>query len=122
MKNFVKHTLAIAICAAALLSSCIKEENFRLDTVELTVTLTRADSESSGSQEQGDAINDVMIWAFPCTLTNSGAPTLDDDTKATGFTYATGLTLYQSISVHVPLTVCDGEQSYVVVAVIITGR
>lgn len=118
MKNFVKYTLAIAICAAALLSSCIKEENFRLDTVELTVTLTRADSESSGSQEQGDAINDVMIWAFPCTLTNSGAPSLDDATKATGFTYATGLNLYQSISVHVPLTVCDGEQSYVVVAVI----
>ena len=118
MKNFVKHTLAIAICAAALLSSCIKEENFRLDTVELTVTLTRADSESPGSQEQGDAINDVMIWAFPCTLTNSGAPTLGDDTKATGFTYATGLNLYQSISVHVPLTVCDGEQSYVIVAVI----
>lgn len=118
MKNFVKHTLAIAICAVALLSSCIKEENFRLDTVELTVNLTRADSESSGSKEQGDAINDVMIWAFPCTLTNSGAPSLDDNTKATGFTYATGLNLYQSISVHVPLTVCDGEQSYVVVAVI----
>lgn len=118
MKNFVKHTLAIAICAAALLSSCIKEESFRLDTVELTVTLTRADSESPGSQEQGDAINDVMIWAFPCTLNNSGAPTLADDTKATGFTYATGLNLYQSISVHVPLTVCDGEQSYVIVAVI----
>lgn len=118
MKNFVKHTLAIAICAAALLSSCIKEENFRLDTVELTVTLTRADSESPGSQEQGDAINDVMIWAFPCTLTDSGAPALDGETKATGFTYATGLHLYQSISVHVPLTVCDGEQSYVIVAVI----
>lgn len=118
MKNFVKHTLAIAICAAALLSSCIKEESFRLDTVELTVTLTRADSESPGSQEQGDAINDVMIWAFPCTLTDSGAPTLDGETKATGFTYATGLHLYQSISVHVPLTVCDGEQSYVIVAVI----
>ena len=118
MKNFVKHILAIAICAAALLSSCIKEENFRLDTVELTVTLTRADSESSGSQEQGDAINDVMIWAFPCALTDSGAPSLDDATKATGFTFATGLNLYQSISVHVPLTVCDGEQSYVVVAVI----
>lgn len=119
MKNFVKHILAIAICAAALLSSCIKEENFRLDTVELTVNLTRADSESSGSKEQGDEINDVMIWAFPCALNNSsGAPTLDDDTKATGFTYATGLKLYQSISVHVPLTVCDGEQSYVVVAVI----
>ncbi|MBQ3233309.1 MAG: hypothetical protein IJA96_01715 [Alistipes sp.] len=118
MKNFVKHTLAIAICAAALLSSCIKEESFRLDTVELTVTLTRADSESPGSQEQGDAINDVMIWAFPCTLNDSGAPTLVDGTKATGFTYATGLNLYQSISVHVPLTVCDGEQSYVIVAVI----
>lgn len=118
MKNFVKHTLAIAICAAALLSSCIKEESFRLDTVELTVTLTRADSESPGSQEQGDAINDVMIWAFPCTLNDSGAPTLAGDTKATGFTYATGLNLYQSISVHVPLTVCDGEQSYVIVAVI----
>ena len=118
MKNFVKHILAIAICAAALLSSCIKEESFRLDTVELTVTLTRADSESPGSQEQGDAINDVMIWAFPCTLTDSGAPTLDGETKATGFTYATGLHLYQSISVHVPLTVCDGEQSYVIVAVI----
>ena len=119
MKNFVKHILAIAICAAALLSSCIKEESFRLDTVELTVTLTRADSESPGSQEQGDAINDVMIWAFPCTLNNSGVPTtLTDETKATGFTYATGLNLYQSISVHVPLTVCDGEQSYVIVAVI----
>ena len=61
MKNFVKHTLAIAICAVALLSSCIKEESYVTQDVILDVQLTRAGTDS---EQQGDQIEDIMLWAF----------------------------------------------------------
>ena len=47
MKNFVKHTLAIAICAVALLSSCIKEQPYELKIAQLEVAVTRADASTS---------------------------------------------------------------------------
>lgn len=123
MKNFVKHTLAIAICAAALLSSCIKEENFKRDTVQLNVTLTRssADSTQPGTGiEQGDKIDDVTLWAFSYTeVSNDGFPVIADDAKAVGYRYVSGITnTYGSIGIHVPLPTCDNTANYLIVAVI----
>ena len=95
MKNFVKHILAIAICAAALLSSCIKEENFKRDTVQLNVTLTRssADSTQPGTGiEQGDKIEDVTLWAFSYTEVNNGFPVIADNAEAVGYRYVSGIT------------------------------
>lgn len=122
MKNFVKHTLAIAICAAALLSSCIKEENFKRDTVQLNVTLTRssADSTQPGTGlEQGDKIDDVTLWAFSYTEVSNGFPVIADDAKAVGYRYVSGITnTYGSIGIHVPLPTCDNTANYLIVAVI----
>lgn len=123
MKNFVKHTLAIAICAAALLSSCIKEENFKRDTVQLNVTLTRSSDDSTQpgtGLEQGDKIEDATLWAFEYTSTNeSGIPVIADDAKAVGYRYVNGITdTYGSIGIHVPLPTCDNTANYLIVAVI----
>lgn len=123
MKNFVKYTFAFAICAAALLSSCIKEENFKRDTVQLNVTLTRssADSTQPGTGlEQGDKIEDATLWAFEYTSTNeSGIPVIADDAKAVGYRYVNGITdTYGSIGIHVPLPTCDNTANYLIVAVI----
>lgn len=122
MKNFVKYTLAIAICAAALLSSCIKEENFKRDTVQLNVTLTRssADSTQPGTGlEQGDKIDDVTLWAFSYTEVSNGFPVIADDAKAVGYRYVSGITnTYGSIGIHVPLPTCDNTANYLIVAVI----
>lgn len=122
MKNFVKHILAIAICAAALLSSCIKEENFKRDTVQLNVTLTRssADSTQPGTGiEQGDRIDDVTLWAFSYTEVSNGFPVIADNAKAVGYRYVSGITnTYGSIGIHVPLPTCDNTANYLIVAVI----
>lgn len=122
MKNFVKHILAIAICAAALLSSCIKEENFKRDTVQLNVTLTRssADSTQPGTGlEQGDRIDDVTLWAFSYTEVSNGFPVIADGAKAVGYRYVSGITnTYGSIGIHVPLPTCDNTANYLIVAVI----
>lgn len=122
MKNFVKHIFAIAICAAALLSSCIKEENFKRDTVQLNVTLTRssADSTKPGEGlEQGDKIEDVTLWAFQYTEVENGLPKIADDATAVGYRYVNGIAdTYGSIGIHVPLPTCDNTANYLIVAVI----
>ena len=64
MKNFVKHTLAIAICAAALLSSCIKEPEYIRSTAELSVSLTGI--EDTRSETQGNLIQDAWICDCEC--------------------------------------------------------
>ena len=118
MKNFVKHILAIAICAAALLSSCIKEENFKRDTVQLNVTLTRSSDDSTQpgkGNEQGDKIEDATLWAF--ATNESGIPA--DNAQAVGYRYVDGITdTYGSIGIHVPLPTCDNTANYLIVAVI----
>ena len=125
MKNFVKHTLAIAICAAALLSSCIKEQEFIRSTAELSVSLTGI--EDTRSDTQGNLIKDAWIFAYQCTLDEeTGAPTILDAVTPSGARYVSGLNSYNSISVHVPLPTCSEvngtpvPQSYLLVAVINT--
>ena len=117
MRMFVKYLIVVALCGAALLNSCIKEEIFKEEVAELSVNLTRA---GTSSTVQGDAITDVWIWAFKCDIDALGAPTLSDDTTAVGGRYVSGLSSYGNISVHLPLPICDGEQDYLLVAVINT--
>ena len=114
---FVKYLIVVALCGAALLNSCIKEEIFKEEVAELSVNLTRA---GTSSTVQGDAITDVWIWAFKCDIDTSGAPTLSDNTVAVGGRYVSGLSSYGNISVHLPLPICDGKQDYLLVAVINT--
>lgn len=124
MKNFVKHTLAIAICAAALLSSCIKEPEYIRSTAELSVSLTGI--EDTRSETQGNIIKDAWIWAYQCTLSANGAPQIEDTATPVASRYVTGLNATNQISVHVPMPMCsevDGTvvpQSYLLVAVINT--
>ena len=117
MRMFVKYLIVVALCGAALLNSCIKEEIFKEEVAELSVNLTRA---GTSSTVQGDAITDVWIWAFKCDIDASGAASLNDDTTAVGSRYVSGLSNYGNISVHLPLPICDGEQDYLLVAVINT--
>lgn len=124
MKKFVKHTLAIAICAAALLSSCIKEPEYIRSTAELSVSLTGI--EDTRSETQGNLIKDAWIWAYQCTLSANGAPQIEDTATPVASRYVTGLNATNQISVHVPMPMCsevDGTvvpQSYLLVAVINT--
>lgn len=121
MKKFRLAVLAAVVCTAALLTSCIKEESYEVSTAYLDVTLsTRATS----TQQQGDGITDVMLWAFKCTLNDDGTPTVkDEDETASGWRTVTGLNTYQSVNLHVELPMCgDGGQDYVLVAVINKGQ
>lgn len=124
MKNFVKHTFTFAICAAALLSSCIKEPEYIRSTTELSVSLTGI--EDTRSETQGNLIKDAWIWAYQCTLSANGAPQIEDTATPVASRYVTGLNATNQISVHVPMPMCsevDGTvvpQSYLLVAVINT--
>ena len=109
----VNYIITLAACLAALLTSCIKEEAYTLDTLDLQVNVTRA---GATSEQQGDQIEDIMIWAFPY---NSGGAIED---KAEGWrTYkpSPSTPTYTSVSVHIPLPMCNGEaKNYRLVAII----
>ena len=115
------YLLLTAICLAAL-TGCIKEEPYTLETATLEVNLTRADgdaTESAGSQEQGDGIKDVMVWAFQC---DANGVVKDEQQTAVGWRTEYNVDTYQSVSVHVPLPVCNDEQWYILVAVLNTSE
>lgn len=117
MKKFGQ-ILTVAICLTVALVGCIKEESYKVEKALLTVDLTRG---AASSQQQGDRIEDVMIWAFRCKLDDaSGQPSEVQDGPATGWRYQQGLNTYQNISLHVELPICDGEQDYIVIAVLNT--
>jgi hypothetical protein len=117
MKNFGR-ILLIAVGLTVALVGCIKEESYKVEKALLTVDLTRG---ATSSQEQGDRIQDVMIWAFKCTLddTTGGVKSVQEG-PATGWRYQQNLNTYQNISLHVELPICDGEQDYLVIAVLNT--
>lgn len=121
MKNFVKHTLAIAICAAALLSSCIKEQPYELKIAQLEVAVTRADA-SSTSQEQGDGIGNAMFWVFKCDdLDANGAPTAVLDEYAASWRVMHTVNTSTSMTAHMELPLCDTDhQDYILVAILNT--
>ena len=131
MKKFRLAVLAAVVCSAALLTSCIKEESYEVDMAQLDVTFdTRADEEdTSVSQQQGDGIQDVMLWAFKCTLNDNGTINTVNENTATGWRHVQNVNANGSLTnIHLPLPICgDGSsttasQSYVVVAVINTEQ
>ena len=86
-------------------------------------------SGATSTQEQGDKIEDAMLWAFKCTLESNGTPVVtDQNITATGWRYVPNVsnTYKELANIHIPLDVCveDGEttvtQSYVLFAVINT--
>ncbi|MBO5983770.1 MAG: hypothetical protein J6P90_01975 [Rikenellaceae bacterium] len=115
------YLLLTAICLAAL-TGCIKEEPYTLETATLEVNLTRTEgdaTESAGSQEQGDGIKDVMVWAFQC---DANGVVEDEQQTAVGWRTEYNVDTYQSVSVHVPLPVCNDQQWYILVAVLNTSE
>ena len=114
------YLLLTAICLAAL-TGCIKEESYTLETATLEVNLTRAEGDSTepGSQEQGDGIKDVMVWAFQC---DANGVVEDEQQTAVGWRTEYNVDTYQSVSVHVPLPVCNDQQWYILVAVLNTSE
>lgn len=120
MKKFVKHTLAIAICAAALLSSCIKEQPYELKIAQLEVAVTRADA--STSKEQGDGIGNAMFWVFKCSdLDANGAPTAVLDEYAASWRVMHTVNTSTSMTAHMELPLCDTDhQDYILVAILNT--
>lgn len=117
MKKFGQ-ILTVAICLTVALVGCIKEESYKVEKALLTVDLTRG---ATGSQQQGDRIEDVMIWAFRCTLDETtGEPKEIQAGPATGWRHQQNLDTYQNISLHVELPICAGEQDYIVIAVLNT--
>lgn len=120
MKNFVKHILAIAICAAALLSSCIKEQPYELNIAQLEVAVTRADA--SDSEKQGDGISNAKFWVFECgELDSNGKPASVSD-NAISWRFEDNLKLIGKVEhIHMELPLCDEDyQNYILVAVLNT--
>ena len=121
MKKFRLAVLAAVVCTAALLTSCIKEESYEVSTAYLDVTLsTRATS----TQQQGDGITDVMLWAFKCESVDANGIPSNVQQEASGWRTVTGLNTYETTGpIHLPLPLCDnGSQNYVIVAVINKGQ
>lgn len=112
----------LTLCAliAASVTSCIKEEAYKVDQAEVQVTLS---TKASSSTQQGDGIEDVMIWAYTCSLNQDGTVNSVTQDDPVGWRTATmpGGT-YTSTNVHVQLPMCEGSQSYVLVAVINKGK
>ena len=110
----VNYIFSIAACLAALLTSCVKEEAYTLETLNLEVNVTRAGGES---EQQGDKIEDVMIWAF--RMKSGGAV----ENAAAGWrTYTPTSDTYTSVTVHIPLPMCEGSANYRLVAIINKGK
>ena len=117
-----------AICLTAL-TGCIKEEPFQLEEVSLSVSLDTRSSATT-TQEQGDKIEDAMLWAFKCTIDANDMPVVSDpEIKATGWRYIASVSnTYKELeNIHIPLDVCvqgdenaSIQQSYVLFAVINT--
>ena len=120
------YLLITAICLTAL-TGCIKEEPFKLEQVSLSVSLETR-SGATKTQEQGDKIEDAMLWAFKCSLDDNGFPT-EVASTATGWRYVPNVsdTYKELANIHIPLDVCvedntntSTKQSYVLFAVINT--
>lgn len=119
MKKFGQ-ILTVAICLTVALVGCIKEESYKVEKALLTVDLTRG---AASSQQQGDRIEDVMIWAFRCKLDDTTGGVESKSVQAgpaTGWRHQQNLHTYQNISLHVELPICAGEQDYIIIAVLNT--
>lgn len=103
------YLLLTAICLAAL-TGCVKEEPYTLEEATIEVNLdTRS---GTVSEQQGDRIEDVMIWVFRGENwgTLAGWRTYTPPTDAFAHT---------SLTLHIPVALCNGdEETYRLVAVL----
>ena len=105
------YLLLTAICLAAL-TGCVKEEPYTLEEATIEVNLdTRL---GTVSEQQGDRIEDVMIWVFRGEANNwntlAGWRTYTPPTDA----YA-----HTSLTLHIPVALCNGDsETYRLVAVL----
>lgn len=119
----IQNLIALAICFAALLTSCIKEESYKLETAYVDVSISTRGA--TNSQHQGDGITDAMVWAFKCSAPDANGIPQKIDSKASGWRTVTGLNTYQSVNLHVQLPLCDvgkEPQNYVLVTIINRGQ
>ena len=105
------YLLLTAICLTAL-TGCIKEEPFTLEEATIEVNLDTRSGEVS--EQQGDRIEDVMIWVFSGEAKNwntlAGWRTYTPPTDA----YA-----HTSLTLHIPVALCNGDsETYRLVAVL----
>ena len=103
------YLLLTAICLTAL-TGCVKEEPYTLEEATIEVNLDTRSGEVS--EQQGDRIEDVMIWVFKGTdwKTLAGWRTYTPPTDA----YA-----HTSLTLHIPVALCDGDsETYTLVAVL----
>ena len=105
------YLLLTAICLAAL-TGCVKEEPYTLEEATIEVNLDTRSGEVS--EQQGDKIEDVMIWVFRGEANNwntlAGWRTYTPPTDA----YA-----HTSLTLHIPVALCDvDEETYRLVAVL----
>ena len=107
----IKHISVIALCfAAALLTSCIKDEVNPIEDVVFKVNITRSGGDTSS--HQGDKIDNIMVWAFDV---NNGFR------KAGWCMYTPADDTFTTISLHLPVDMCDPEGGlYRIVAVLNT--
>lgn len=100
-----------AICLVAL-TGCIKEEISTLSYVDLDVNVTRANY----SSQQGDQIEEIMIWAFEKNASGG----VDSDKIASGWRRVYNLqNTYTSTSVHLQLPMCgSGGAQYRLIAIV----
>ena len=107
------YLLLTAICLTAL-TGCVKEEPYTLEEATIEVNLDTRSGEVS--EQQGDKIEDVMIWVFRGENwgTLAGWRTYPAPTDAFAHT---------SLTLHIPVALCDGNsETYRLVAVLNKNR
>ncbi len=111
MKRLSYIFLSMATLAILSLTSCIKEESYSLTKVSMDVNLTRS---GATSDQQGDQIEEVMVWAFEKPTSTTV------ENKAAGWRRATySGAVYTSVSVHLELPMCgDQGADYILIAVV----
>lgn len=93
----ISNILVLGLCLAAFFTSCVKEEIRIREEIQFDVNLTRA---GTTSDQQGDQIQDIMIWAFD----------LNDQMNCVGWRqYTPPTTTYTSLSLHVPAKTCGNN-------------
>ena len=100
----------MALVALTSLVGCIKEESLTLQNLSIDVNLTRS---GSSSDEQGDKIKEVHIWAFPV----SGSQPAEEPAGWRRSTFEGDI--YTSVSVHLDLPMCGNDGAdYLLVALV----
>lgn len=111
MKKLNYILFLVASVALSLLTGCIKEESYTQSELSMNVTVTRS---GSTSDQQGDQIEEIMVWAFQKTSST------EVSNHAAGWRRAVySAATYTSVSVHLELPMCgDAGADYILIAVV----